>query len=58
MLSNEKFVNNAKKEKIEVEKDKARNYLEQFQEVLSLCKKDNIKIDSKIDIKEIEKILK
>ncbi len=58
MLSNENFVNNAKKEKIDIEKDKANNYLDQFKEVLSICEKDNIKIDTKINIKEVEKILK
>ncbi len=58
MLSNDKFVNNAKKDKIDLEKDKANKYLDQFKEVLSLCEKESIEVKLKINIKEIEKTFK
>ncbi|MFV0288773.1 MAG: valine--tRNA ligase [Mycoplasmatales bacterium] len=54
MLTNEKFVANAKKEKLDQEVNKAKKYLEQYQEIIEVCEKEGI-IVSLNNLKIIEK---
>ncbi len=58
MLANEKFVNNAKKEKLEEEINKALGYLNQYKELEVLAIEMGLNINVKINITEFENYLK
>lgn len=57
MLTNERFVSNAKPEKIEEEKNKARSYVEQYEEIFSLIASEKPKFEIAKEVTTIKTIL-
>ncbi len=57
MLSNEKFISNANKQKISQEVQKAQEYITQYKEIVELCQKEGIQTNVDSDVFEFEKLL-